>query len=607
MANRPGPYTLIDRNATNIDPQYDENALNLVGWSPGQSIPSKIHNTLWLVCGLWQSYFDYQTLNTGDYVDTASVFRLSSSTLAYTIGDNVVVAPGADAMAEPVYMFDGYRIKVDNQLLKFGRADPLFIPETPKPGRIWIYLSTANVSDPGQPFAEVRAEAVAAGVADSPGAQELTLRGVDVDATGLISANVDAITQVPLPVEELVYSTRLQRWTGETAHEATASFTDVGGLAVDVTGRVDIDSTSFAAEGLNVFSSFAGFAANVVNGTGLGLSAKGNSNTVEGMLSGENLGTGPSVRGVKSIAIAGVAVEGDASAGGGTGVRGVGGAIGVDGVATSGVGVQGTAGLGTGVQGTSTASGTGVAGQGGPSPASRGGLFLAGHADATALRAQTLAGAGSGAIAVQGVGNGDATGVSGLGADGYGVVAATDTSSPVRAAFRLVPQDDDPSTPLQGDVLFNSSRGPVGVLRTYTTAWRSVHASPKGLVYAQSSADSGSLPPGNSADVALAQVQPEEVGDVMVTATGSLDWSNDLGSTTFQLLDVTAGNLVINNGGAGIREAPNVGAVIRNKSFIARVPYTVPSTALRTFALRISSGVATTDYFDAVVTVRGVE
>lgn len=605
MADRPqSGFPFIDRNLTNIDPNYLANALQLVGFQPDQVIPSRVHNTLWLLGALWQTYLDYGTVRTDDNVDAATSQRWSADKLEYNVGDNVTIG-GASLASMPVYYFDGYRVDLDESLLRPARADPLLVPEVPKPGRIWVYLTTALISDPQQPTATARVEAVAEGVADSPQAGELTLRGVDVDAAGLITANVDAITQ-PEPDFALVFNTLLQRWLGETEHLAQARFTDPAGFAVIADGQVSIDTAASFAGLTALIATSDGAPATVEadNVSGRAILATSLANTT-GTIEGENTGAGASVRGIKNVG--GVAVQGDASAGGGTGVQGVGGLVGVEGTASTGVGVQGLTDGGVGVRGESTGIGAAVIGLGGPSPVSRAGVFIAGDPDATSVLVQSAAGASSSGIALYGQGQGAATGVQAFSSDGYGLFARSDPTSPTRAAIHIEPQDDDPTTPLQGDFLFNSARGPAGALRVRRAVWESVHASPKGYAVDKGLAVSGSVLSGNQADLSTIQIQAEEVGVIELHATGSLDWSTDLGVTTIQIVDITGGlpGIVINGGGVGIDEYPIVGATARDHSFVARVPYTVPDTATRTYVVRLSAGGATTIYKDVYLTGEG--
>ncbi len=116
----------------------------------------------------------------------------------------------------------------------------------------------------------------------------------------------------------------------------------------------------------------------------------------------------------------------------GDGITGTGGA-------TNGIGVFGTGGAtnGDGVRGQGTGTGQGLDAIGG----------------ATSGDGARGTGGAPNGVGVQGFGTGTGTGVSGIGgATGYGVVAQADTTTPVRSALRLVPQDTDPSTNLAGDV-----------------------------------------------------------------------------------------------------------------------------------------------------------
>lgn len=177
---------------------------------------------------------------------------------------------------------------------------------------------------------------------------------------------------------------------------------------------------------------------------------------------------------------------GDLSYGVYAGVSGVGstGVLGYGSTAVSGNGVQGTTvGLGgNGVQGTADpASGStscaGVLGEAANRPNSDGvrGVLRSGSSDAQ-----------SGVL-----GDGSA-------ASGYGVTAKGDTTTPLRAALRVVPQDTVPVSAQEGDVYFNSTThlsyrfdGTVWVDFTTTYRCRTV-------------ATSGSLPTGVVGDLCVA-------------------------------------------------------------------------------------------------------
>lgn len=68
---------------------------------------------------------------------------------------------------------------------------------------------------------------------------------------------------------------------------------------------------------------------------------------------------------------------------------------------------------------------------------------------------------------VQGQSTGSGFGVRGVSATGYGVIAQSDTESPAIAAFRIVPQDTQPTGPNSvGDLYMTSA----GVLKACTVA-----------------------------------------------------------------------------------------------------------------------------------------
>ena len=154
--------------------------------------------------------------------------------------------------------------------------------------------------------------------------------------------------------------------------------------------------------------------------------------------------------------------------GSGDGVVGTGGATNGDGVVgtgiASGAGVVGNAGLtgkgvvgfggantvGPGVEGTGGGGGPGVKGTGGG-----GGVGVEGFGDTNNN-------------GVEGTGDGSGDGVLGIGGStGKGVVAQADTTSPVRSAFQVVPQDTEPTGPnAVGDIFVTTA----GVMKICTVA-----------------------------------------------------------------------------------------------------------------------------------------
>lgn len=157
-------------------------------------------------------------------------------------------------------------------------------------------------------------------------------------------------------------------------------------------------------------------------GTGAGLYGYGGSSNGEGVI-GEGAGTGAGLHGIGGAT--------------GYGVVGVGGA-------TSGAGVTGTGTAGNSVGGAfqGQGSGSGATGTGGATSGAIGVRGVGGSTDG---------------VGVKGEGVGTGHGVHGVGANGCGVVAESDTASPSRAALRVVPQDNDPSSPQEGDIYYNST------------------------------------------------------------------------------------------------------------------------------------------------------
>jgi hypothetical protein len=137
------------------------------------------------------------------------------------------------------------------------------------------------------------------------------------------------------------------------------------------------------------------------------------------------------------------------------------------------------------IEGQGTGSGNGVYGVGGPSGGA-GGYFVGdggaqgcyGEGQGGGAGHQGVGGASDGnggeffggatnGGGVYGEGAGTGIGVYGFGVNGYGVKAQSDTSSPVCAAFRIVPQDAAPTGPnLVGDIYVTTG----GVLKICTSA-----------------------------------------------------------------------------------------------------------------------------------------
>ena len=596
MANRPQLFAFLDRLLTNIDPAYAENNLNFTGHQPGQVIQSKISNTLQLVNGLWDTYFDYHSVRTDDQLDTSTDQRWSTTKLSYPTAVSVVAGPGASPLTNAVYFFEGYRVEIDECILAPNGADPLLRPNVPTPGRIWIYLNTGIIADPTQPFAKIDIEDVAAGTPENPGAGRLALVGLDVSVIGEISANVYPASE---PEEELRLGLRLGRHIGKTRFEDTATFSKIGSVAAIVEGTTQLVGAAISA--LAATNNSASPTATFTNTGGKAVTATGDDGS-SGALEASNIGAGPSVLATKTVA--GSAVKADALVAGGTAVEAEGTDFGVNATSAAGSAVRGSTATGIGIEALSTGSANALIATGGPSAASRAASLVAGDPGATTLLSVTDAGATTSAVAVQGTANAAGTGVRGLGLDGYGVVAGSDSTTPTRSALRIEPQDADPSSPAQGDVYFNDNRGGSGIPRCYTASWRSLHATPKGYVSAFGAAAAGGPIAGGSGNISLVQITPEEIGDVLLVSTGSLTFSSDTGFCTVAVWDLTAAVQVATQ----VERAIDTDLGGNNtRSYILRTPYTLPDASTRTFATVLTAGAGTITYTLVVTTTGGVQ
>jgi len=604
---RPEYYPDHDAFGTNAIAVQDS-AFIFSGFPVGYIIPSAVHNGLWRWAALWLRYLDCLGIRNDDFVDTTSVYRLSDVDLSYANGGNVLTT-GAVVQTRGVYLSQGRRIETNDALLNpigaSAQGSPLIYPGATAPGRIWIYASSNG---------QVRFDSVAAGTADTVIGSEIALVGVDINASGIVTDGAVAPSNTPLPAVQSLTVTLPMLINTLSALVLSAE-------RITGTGNADTLPTITA-------QSSAGAATMLVTGNGSTVAAQAAIN-VDGdtgrSLRAVNLGTVAAIDVTHTGSGEGVLI--DASGGSGTGLdvtatllaitatcTGAGTAVdataasgtAVLGATTSGTGVSGTStGTGTAVSGTSSGSGDAFVGTGGPSALSSAGVFTATHVDATALLGVTAGGAGATAVAVRGSAFGDAIAVIGLAADGYGVYAQSDGTSPKRAAARIVPQDADPTTPLQGDLLFNSARGPTGKLRTYTTLYESVHSSDLGWVKQWGLSAAGGPIAGGSGNLSLAQITPEEVGGVLVTATGSLVWNTDTGTATVDLYDVTSALIVATQ----IERAPDIdGGAARQRSFVIRGIRTLPNTATRTFAVVITLGAGTgVAYSNVICSVEGVQ
>jgi len=223
-------------------------------------------------------------------------------------------------------------------------------------------------------------------------------------------------------------------------------------------------------------------------------------------------------------------------------------------------------------------------------------------------------------VGVFGFGNSTA-GVWGRSIDAYGVVAEGDTTTPVRAAFRMVPQDADPSSGLDGDMYPNLGTGLLRFRRG--SQWRSMHDSQYGFVANSVDGLSGSQ---NTAPMTVKHSislgtpnDPKFAGDVELEFTASVRNINDV-LTTFEIefQDQTAGGTVIKTSEIYLASTntnvtnPPVGARPNayEKTITFRARYSLPASGPRTFDVAFAAygtgAPAGVEWVDGMLSVKGV-
>jgi hypothetical protein len=576
---RPGLWPLHDLLGINVT--EPENSLFMQsGYPTGLPVPSADHNGKFGRAGLWHQYVDLNGVRNYDWLDTSTTGTLSSTTLRYNVGGNVLTT-GATVLARGVHLIAGTRIETDTAFLNqvgARQGEPLIYTGATVPGRIWIYANADGTS---------RMESVGPAIADVPNVGEVTLVGLQVDALGVVTDGAVA-PAVPLPAQLLGIAIDLlisgnvgisgdigvsgdaditgnTHIVGTLLVEAAATFSDnveIGG-DLDMTGGAISDvstlvASSSAATITATSSNATNAAVNAINtSTGIGLQA-----TSIGALAtvlATNTGTGPAVRGVGGSAAAGV--QGVATVAGQPGVLGTGfngaGSHGVEGVAvnTSSHGVSGS----------------------------------------------TAAAATSSAAAVRADARGNGVGISASGVDGNAAYFESNVFSPTRAATVWVGQDTDPSTTQVGSLFFQTTRV---AWRTYNgTEYRSFHYSPKGWLFGLSAASTSSNAT-TSGDIGDITIAPEQAGVVVVSVTGVWKGSTDTTQLTVLLKDITGAVTILTT---QVLVAPDRDADGQDRTvpFTVRYFYTLPSAASRLFRYRLNVS-ATTNWYDVFMTVQGV-
>jgi hypothetical protein len=273
---RPLYYPYHDVYETNIVLPQDSLFI-FSGYPPGLPVPSADHNGKFNSNYKWTNYLDQGTLRNDDWLSSSNA-AISTSVLTYANGGNVTTT-GAVVSTYASYLINNNRIEIDDAVLNgVGAAtmgSPLVMPGAITPGRIWVYVNSAGVT---------RFEAVAAATPDAPIGSEITLVGLDVDATGVVTDGAVVPVTLPLPTQQLTVAVPIVITGSDTMLSVTGG--GVGAPAVVIDGTADI--------GLSVQTNSASPAATFKqNGAGTAITAQGNVTiTVDLLVSGDATVTG---------------------------------------------------------------------------------------------------------------------------------------------------------------------------------------------------------------------------------------------------------------------------------------------------------------------------
>jgi hypothetical protein len=388
---------------------------------------------------------------------------------------------------------------------------------------------------------------------------------------------------------------------GSNAGEEDAHLVETSSTGATTIAQVTITGRAGGTYGLQATGSSGAGPATGVRGIGTG-NAVGVSGTGGSGAAGHGVvGTGSSTAGAYGV-------RGVAAGTNNTGVRGegigdgagcscVGGASGPGGVFTGGggneAGAEGTGvGTGAGFDGLGGATGPGVRGTAG-GVAAQGGFFDS-H----------LSGSSSG-TGCTGRGRSDATGVYGTAADGYGVVCESDDTSPTRSALRVVPQNADPTTLLDGDVWQNSTTDELSVRQNSGTrrlVWRTAGQCD---AYAENSGvtSDNSATFTNACSVSLASPnEPKRTGVVRIRVTGEVG-RDSAGSIDIRVRDTTSSATV------ATRNVVLYQTATFERDIAWAMSYTLPASGARNFEVQIasnSSGGGNVSIRNVTITIDGV-
>lgn len=569
--NRPSYYPYHALDQTVELPTVAEGS----GYIPATIANPDVANALGQSAGFWHQHTDLGRISPIDLINrTTKVRSADGDSLEYPLGSGL-----ANLVPDnyPTIFYGGERIAFDMTALSLGGANPITFAAS---SRTWIYGSAPAA--PGE-YPSIRIENVALATPSAPGSDEFVLGGVDTDLT-------QVITLLPCPHQTtLPISTALSLFAG-----SVTSLT-VGSVSADPSLVV---SNGGAGVGMSVTDGalFDAIQVEILRVVGDGVEVGFRASDQPGLYSAEILGNGEHV-----LTSAALHVDGDAGYAMHVEASGTDPAIYVDHTGTdAGVYAVRASNLATdiatiiGIGNTGTGPGAGVAG-------------YSAHADSPGVlgvTGNTVTLDNAGVIGQGGAVQG--SGVRGYApATGHGVIAHSATNA--RSAFRMVPQSADASSGRAGDLLVNNARGAVDAVARLNngSVWQSLHQSAKGFVSVWGDGEAGGPIAGGSGELSNCEIYPEQVGDVLVTATGNLLFSTNDGNGTIAIWDTTDNVLIAtqnmhspNDAGAGVP---------RNASFAIRFPYTLPDTDIREFAVILTALTGTLTYSNVVCSVTGIQ
>lgn len=549
---RPDLWPLHDLLETNVVAPEDSLYLQS-GYPSGLAVPSDDHNGKMNRAGLWAKHLDLNGVRNSDWFDTAAAAVLSPSTLTYLAGGNVLTT-GAVVDTRGVFLVNGTRIETDtaflNQVGATVQGDPLIYPSATVPGRIWVYAS-----EDGTP----RFESVGPAVNDVPGVGEITLNGLQIDALGVVTDGAVAPVTLPLP-DPLIPIARRVSIVFDSPDPALL-VDNLSGLGLSITsGGADIAGDVAVTGATTVTGTFTVAADNPAILTG---------NVTLGDTSADAI----VVNGQTSFNAAVTVVNGVTFTANGNVV------------------------IGNADTDTLTCTATATFNNG----VTLGSSSLDSLTINATINAPVTLGVTSASPALTVANAGTGRAISAVAASGYAGHFTTDTSSPTTAPIHIVPQDADPSVPVQGDIINNLTRNKMRFRAL--TDWQSIHSSPNGHIF-EFAMDLTFLGlAGSTGEICRCTVTPEVVGLVLLTVSFVWDPAADNTTVGVTLRDDTVPvNIVTHN----IRAKDVDASGTRGETVSFQYAYTLPSAATRDFVVIIQTS-ASADVYDPTLRVDGVK